>query len=637
MDDGRWMMGLVVAAALLIGGVSAVADEPLSYAYLDPADVPAELRNDWPAEWEQQFRERADHSLRLLLEHKKGGTTWGESEKRLYPQAIAHVLAGDRGWGLKQLQSNDAEDIHRHTLGIDLYWCFTLKGQARKLFQFRDQLDPAYVERMLEAAQAWTEQDPLGRPHPQFGKGDRNKGGWGPQVKGSWVDVRDTDNLRMMRDTTVYLMAEAAGNEATRQLYKDKLAGFARMLYHVGQREWDSENYLGHSMAPLLNLYDFAEDPEVRGIAKACLDWMCAAAAVKYWKGAIGGPVLRDYGGAGVVFGAGLSHPAWLYFGDTTHADPDPHHDDVYHIVSAYRPPRAVVELARKRFDRPATLFATKPRYTYWEPGRFDEPRFYETTYFGKTFQMGSVVAAEPETTWDCNPFKLLIANADRGVDVFNANTTPLWGHAEKNPGDQIAQHENLLIWLRKGGGTFHFMAPRRLDIGEADGRWTLHFDDTTVTVLPVDLTLADRDAKPGGEKQADKVAERYPDERFLTAAAGDAAYSGFALVVTEGGKGPETVGLDVDHEAGRATLTADGKSLTLAYNPTDLIPHVEVNGQPRDLTAHKDVYRPADGSKTPIHQAWDSGRCRVEAGGWVWAGEITEAGAYRFADERSD
>ncbi|MFM7717323.1 MAG: hypothetical protein ACKO7A_32840, partial [Microcystis sp.] len=103
-------------------------------------------------------------------------------------------------------------------------------------------------------------------------------------------------------ETSVYLMAEETGNEATRQLYKSKIKRYVSALYNIGMGEWDSEVYHGHTFAPYLNLYDFAQDTEVKQWAKMALDWLSMAASVKYYRGGWGGPVKRDYGdGHGVM------------------------------------------------------------------------------------------------------------------------------------------------------------------------------------------------------------------------------------------------------------------------------------------------------------------------------------------------
>ena len=144
-----------------------------------------------------------------------------------------------------QHEDAQAREWHSLTSGIDYYACFTLKHQMRKYFLFGDKLAPACKQRMFEGARAWTEKDPLRRPHPAFVKAGE---GWGPNVKNSWVDVRSTENLFLMRVTSVYLMAEETGNEETRKKYKETILKYAAALYRVGMGEWDSENYHGHSI-----------------------------------------------------------------------------------------------------------------------------------------------------------------------------------------------------------------------------------------------------------------------------------------------------------------------------------------------------------------------------------------------------
>ncbi|MFW5840818.1 MAG: hypothetical protein ACOCZE_09575, partial [Planctomycetota bacterium] len=260
--------------------------------FVKPIDVPAEANNPWPQAWQDAFARRVDRTIRHYEDIRPKGNTWGENEKAAYPQTMFALLVGRHtDQAVKVLQADDYQkDDHRHTNFVDFYWCFTLKGQMRKFFYFGHLLDDEYRAKFLEGAKTWTEQDPYRRPHPVHGKGDRTKGGWGPEKMGSWVDIRRTDNLRAMTDSSVYLMAERTGNEQTRQLYKQRLVAYVNMLYNVGMMEWDSSNYLGHTMAPYHNLYDFAEDPEVRLIAKAALDWLYAAGALKYWRGGYGGP-----------------------------------------------------------------------------------------------------------------------------------------------------------------------------------------------------------------------------------------------------------------------------------------------------------------------------------------------------------
>ena len=178
------------------------------------------------------------------------------------------------------------------------------------------------------------------------------------------MDIRGTENLYLMRVTSVYLMAEETGNKATTALYKEHLLDYTKTLYRIGIGEWDSENYHGHSIAPLLNLHDFAKDPDVKLAAKACLDFYAAAGAVKYFRGGFNGPTKRDYNHA-QPFGGSAANALWVWFGEhPTGKTDDWESDEIHMITSAYRPPLAVVNLARKKLTEPIEIFASKPEYS---------------------------------------------------------------------------------------------------------------------------------------------------------------------------------------------------------------------------------------------------------------------------------
>ena len=74
---------------------------------------------------------------------------------------------------------------------------------------------------------------------------------------------------------------EETANKKTAEIYRQHILNYTKTLYRIGIGEWDSENYHGHSIGPLLNLYDFADDSSVRAAAKACLDFYCIAGAIK--------------------------------------------------------------------------------------------------------------------------------------------------------------------------------------------------------------------------------------------------------------------------------------------------------------------------------------------------------------------
>ena len=582
--------------------------------------IEPKYRNLWTAELEAEFQQRA----RFAIEYYAGkpyGITFGDREKQSYPRAMLDFLAGNREQAIAFLQSEDEEaERHQHTEGIDLYYSFTLKGQIRKYFLFGKYLDPTYKERMFRAAKKWTERDPLTRPHPIHGEGDRSLEGWDISKMGNWVDDRNTDNLRAMRDISVYLMAEETGNEEIRQLYKQQIRRYVWALYHIGMGEWDSPIYHGHTFAPYLNLYDFAKDPEMKALAKAALDWLSATAAVKYYRGGWAGPNKRDRSNASVVYGSGAASLFWLYFGDVPHLNPKPERDSLHVITSSYRPPQAVVALARKQFPKPLELFAAKPAYENWKKGGEDAPRYWETTFFGHHYQMGSIVAGFPDG--DVAPFKVTATNSDRGVDFFLANSGGKWAQSGKRSGDSIAQFRNLLIWLRPANNApFFFQIPKTANAEIEGGIWFFQLERTWLALRPIGLTNYTE------VTVEDRRYERaYGEEMTLKAESDGDRYVGFALEVGE----PETHGnytqfkqnvkrknkLNVrELTTGKVELKGIlGNTLSLTHPENDRRPIVRRNGEIYNWLNHFELYRSLP-EGVPISLGWKQGRLRVEAG----------------------
>ena len=470
-------------------------------------------------------------------------------------------------------------------------------------------------------------------PHPQHGVGTGPVGtSWDAKVRGGWADARNTDNLRSMRETCAYLMAEETGNEKLRRLYKEKLKRFVVGLYHVGMGEWDSENYHAHSIAPWLGLYDFAEDPEVKLMGKAACDWLCAAAALKYYRGGYGGPTKRDYGGGNRVFGAGVTHMMYLYFGDCPIEDPEPHYDDVHAVTSTYRPPMAVVGLARKQFDRPVEMWDTKPTYSHWLPGRSDAPEFRETLFFGDTFYLGTCVAKGG--SGDVGPFKLLAFNSKRGVDFVVAYSGKRWN--TMRGGDQIAQYRNLVVHLRPQPDAFNFLIAKTAKTENDGGIWFIQMEKTWVAVRPINLgafAVAGIKGKEGGQ---------YKGEQILSADAKGNSMVGYAMEVGEGmsytafkqavrSKGK----LDLSAIAqGTVTLAgSDGHVLKMTYNRENDLPHLVRDGKPREWMKEFDLYKPV-GADGPMSLGWKEGALTINAGGHEFSQTVTSDGKVTFADK---
>ncbi len=623
MKSLRIIRGLIVVILAFI--ISTSTSQFLSATVVKNAEIKAELsaigteyQNIWSPELETEFWQRANQAIQYYA-GQEYGNTFAENEKKSYALAMFDFVAGNREKAIAFLQSEDAQSSdHQHTDGIDYYYSFTLKGQIRKYFYFGKYLDPAYKQQMFNAAKKWTEKDPLSQPHPIYGEGDGSGNDWDIKKRGLWVDSRNTDNLRAMRETAIYLMAEETGNEETRRLYQQKIQRYVGSLYHIGMGEWDSENYHGHTFSAYLNLYDFAKNPEVKRLGKAALDWMSAAAAIKYYHGGFGGPTKRDYGSGNVVFGSAAARLFWVYFGDATIANSQPERDTIHIITSAYRPPQAVVGLARKQFKKLVEIKATKPIYENWQPGGENKPGYWETTFFGNNYQMGSVVSEFRDA--DVGTFKLMADNSQRGVDYFVANTDNSWVSPGKNAGDQIGQYQNLLIWLRPPSNiSFFFQLPKTSKVEIDANIWFFKLEKVWLAIHPINLSFPSDVAINNA-----KLAQLYSQEQTFQARMSEVGYGGFALEVGEAEtySSYETFKQAVQ-EKSQLNLTnlstgtveligTKGNRLQLTLNPKNELPFVLYDGVSYDWFKHFDLYQPTKGN-VPISLGWKTGTLRIK------------------------
>ncbi|NEP17063.1 MAG: hypothetical protein F6J97_09160 [Leptolyngbya sp. SIO4C1] len=389
------------------------------------------MSNFW---WAFFFQLRSQLALLELAAVEPYGSIAYEYEKNSYPLAMADLLGSDRRAAQDFLQQIDQQATE--TEGVDLLSGFVLKGQVRKYFAFGEQLDPAYRARMRQAMQDFTRTDPLSReaePPRKF---------WQRSTDDceTPVDCRNTDNLRAMRETSLYLMAEETGNEATRAIYQQHLQRYVSTLFDIGMGEWDSPVYHGHTTAAYLNLYDFAQDPAVKQLAKDALDWLFYSAALKYWRGSWNGPSKRTYGEGAVAF-------FWLYFGQAPLPD-EIERDWIYALTSDYRPPAEAVAIAQRRFTQPVEIRRTHPHYENWKPELYG-PAFYETLYISHSYQLGSLAKG---TGGDWSGFSLRV--------VKGSSTDELTVSAEQS--HAIAQSKNLLIWLGSEQPSLDFPDCRR-------------------------------------------------------------------------------------------------------------------------------------------------------------------------------
>lgn len=614
------------------GPVSTVDDDGKVTIHQWP--VPEEYRNPTEDHIEERFRHFYNEILRMETRRDDGsfggvsGNRYAENEKRSYPSAKMHVLAGNVETGMNFLQAEDQPQNPRdnvHTKGIDLYWAFTLKGQVRKYFQFGHLMEDDYRERMGEAIRLWTESHPRHTPHPEYGRYDPNAQGWGPNRFGHrQVDGRRTDNLFAMSTTSIYLFAEASENEETRQRAKSELLGYVWALFNIGHGEWDSIAYHSHIVAPFLNLYDFAEDPEVKMAAKLALDHFFVSAALKWQRATFLGASKRDYGGGSYhQMGNGFTHFFNLYFQDKDEVHREP--DQVHAMTSSYRPPPAVRALAARDFDRPVEILATKPQYENWQEGRSDRPHNFETLYIARHGGMGS--AADPGGNGDMAPFRVVLNRGENDTDVVAI--APDRQLNTKRRGSQTAQYKNLLVWMSdRRDHPWHLYRGQGTTMEEHDGVTFIKSDRSWLAIRRHGVgdfqehevsgrrTLGNPDAKwSTAEHEADwnLIAIEYGEEGDFD------SFAAFRDAVLNDGS------MEVDADQRQVVLTgANGRVLETHYNSENDLPVLIRDGEARDWNdpAEWALWR-TTGDQNVVSLGWKEGHLLVEAGGHTFEAQF--------------
>jgi hypothetical protein len=684
------------AAGSLCAADAKTTTDPQGRIKFNAPQPPEALKNPWPKEAEDAFWARLQRTI-AAKKGKSNPRSQGEGEKWGLPDTFMAYVAGDRAEALAAMQTEDIESAeHAHTQGIDFYWCFTLKGQMRKYFGFGDELSPEYRKRMFEGGKAWSATDPRPgletillfdspdpevrryaaaemekmtgekhgedrdawrtfwktyadqdwkvfedyerlkntRPHPKHGIGKGPVGGaWDPEIRGFVVDARNTDNLRAMREVAVYLMAEETGNELTRKIYKEKLRRTARGFLGVGMGEWDSEGYHGHSFSAWTNLYDFAKDTEVRGYAKAIMDYLSACAAVKYFRGSWGGPSRRDYGNI-TPFSTSAS-TFYPYFGGAPVEKTEPDLELAFIMTSGYRPPLALVKFAEKNFDAPVEMLNTHPSYSNWLPGKGDAPEDHETMFFTRQFQLGTLARGNQG---DTSGMKLLTANAEGTADYFIGTSAPRAADAKMNlcnvsaGQDRIAQYRNLVIFLNgaKPDAFLHFLMPKGAVITADNGVTFIRAHETWIALTPINAGAPADSGTKAGKSGAPIWSTRgkggapfgYALEVGSAATHGD--FDTFRKNVAAKSK------LDLSGLAqGTVSLRGStGESVRITLDG-DALPKVWRNGEAHDWTKHRAVYSTV-GDKAPrIRLGWNERVLEIEAGGHRFRGELKEDGTY--------
>ena len=341
-----------------------------------------------------------------------------------------------------------------------------------------------------------------------------------------------TENHRFMHRASGLILAERipgdhAGSNFTREenqaWLREWLQEEGRLMFTKGSGEYDSSTYVAFTVASLANIYDFTEDPEIKDMVRAMLDWKAAGMAHKYFHGLNMGPEARGFAREAVGNFRGqnrfpgkahFDHPAqgthtdwisWLWWGGSAApvamGEPGASINRYpVHILamSSYRPPAILRDLARKEVTLPYEARGSKPPFQRSFPNKDQEVLFVSdnfalTTLYSPeegTQTRGSIL---PQTA----TFKVLMRD-ENGVRVFGAQNGfhghfPLEGRSPYDQHHQVgASAINLcLVNAEEDDRTFHrslFGYPEAAGdpVAEASGWLIWEFGNAFLGVYPL-------------------------------------------------------------------------------------------------------------------------------------------------------
>ncbi len=297
----------------------------------------------------------------------------------------------------------------------------------------------------------------------------------------------DSENFRLMFDLAGFLWSEEIGDRRRRARYRDLFRNWVRSLFYVGRAEWGAGNYWAYSAQPAFLVHDYAKSRSDRRRARAALDWLALEMALHSLDGFQVGPQSRAKADSHQPFRDSAWFYSYLYgFGaDSDEIDAAAERNADFRLVgfaphSSYRPPRAILDVARRRFQTPVEIRSAKPFYRLnWNDyagfaGDSENSRRFEfeTLYLERDYTLGSVASLKPDgdavlESSGHRPFPELkvwsLAVRREGkppLQIFgNTGSSDL--PIGRSPHEQIGQHRGVLVRLARHAERLWVVVPK--------------------------------------------------------------------------------------------------------------------------------------------------------------------------------
>ncbi|MGB3508546.1 MAG: hypothetical protein WBA93_04765 [Microcoleaceae cyanobacterium] len=271
-----------------------------------------------------------------------------------------------------------------------------------------------------------------------------------------WINTGTENHMFMQRASGLALMdgsGWSVGDPASEATNEAWLRSELNKFLTIGQGEFHSSTYYGYSIGGLLNLYDFARNPELKELAKGLLDWYATNMALRLSWGTAGGAESRGFDRN--TWNSGLTSVAWMWWGNGTEAAEKMRDGNARlalpAALSTYRPPEHLRALARKEVPLPFRLRASHPVYYSYSQGN----HLWETLYITEDYSLGTLL--EPARSYQVKgtiraqyaTYKL-VARDPQGMNnavVSLAGTYHGPQATGRSPGDQYVQEGGSVIF----------------------------------------------------------------------------------------------------------------------------------------------------------------------------------------------
>ena len=429
------------------------------------------------ATWESNFQTRMSAIVNAKT-YNPGGFSSPDDGKSRWTQLLCEMYKDlGNSTDLNTWMTTKGASYVNDQFGGSFCGPFSAPGLTHYFFQFKN---------VLPAAQVTTVENMLGNTKT-FSYRCSPSTGWQLLMRPDrgmdpiWTDVgkpneKNSENYHWMLRMDGYLFAEAYGDADTKLYFKNFVKNWIRALYNAGRVEWSSNNYFGHTFMPLLVLYMHAQDPDIKNMAKAGIDWMLTEEALHYIDGFQAGADVRAKTNAYQPFSGSTWGYNYLYFNDPNH---QPTYmpltlstktlDDYigYTPYCDYRPAQNILDLAWRNYDLPVEIQSAKPFYAIdfgdyknWKGDKDSSRRFeFETIWQDKNCTLSSLATNSPDggfeclsqkSFWEQNLWRLAVKGSTNGAIQITGNAgyrTPIVNETTgRYKYEQIAQYRNVML-----------------------------------------------------------------------------------------------------------------------------------------------------------------------------------------------